>query len=77
MPQVRTFFQSGYSFLQILYLTVSTAILLIYIVEEFLDTEHITMVCYGYTFHSISHSLVYQTWNRRLAIKDGILGMDM
>ncbi len=24
------------------------------------------MVCYGYTFHSISHSLVYQTWNRRL-----------
>ena len=53
------------------------AILLIYIIKEFLDTKHITVIGYSNTFHTIGNSLIHQLGDRRLSVQDGILGVYM
>ena len=60
---------AGNPFFQVFYLPSRTAVLLIDIVGEFLDTEHITMIGNGYTFHTILHRLVYQPAYAGLTVK--------
>ena len=52
-------FQCSYLFLQILYFTVGPAILLIYIIEEFLYTEHITMIGNSNASHAVGYGFIY------------------
>ena len=46
--------------LQGLYLTIRAAVLLIYIIEELLHAEHITVIGYSYPPHPITYRLVYE-----------------
>ena len=47
------------------------------VVKEFLDTKHISVIREGNTLHSISHRLIDKFADRRLSIKDGIVGMNV
>ena len=47
----------------------SFAVHLITIVEELLDTEHITMIGNGHATHAVGHRLVHKTIDARLSIK--------
>ena len=47
----------------------SFAVHLITIVEELLDTEHITMIGDGHATHAVAHRLVHKTSYARLSIK--------
>ena len=47
------------------------------IVKKLLYGEHIAVVGDSHAFHPVSDSLVYQLTDRRLTIKNGIIGMDM
>ena len=55
--------------LQILDLILAGTILLLDIVPELLDGKHITVVGDGYTTHTVGNSLIHQTRNTRLTIK--------
>ena len=50
---------------------------LLHIVEELLLAKHVTMIRQGNTGLAIGHSLIYQALNRRLAIENRVLRMDV
>ena len=62
-------FQGGDAFLQVLYLAVCPAVLLVYVVEELLDAEHISMVSDGHSAHSVGHSLVNKALDAGLSVQ--------
>ena len=72
-----TAFNTGNPFLEVLYLPLWPAVLLVDIVGELLDTEHISMVGHGNAFHTILHGLVNQPADTCLTIQKRVLGMDM
>ncbi len=45
------------------------------VVEIFLDTEHVAVVCQRESRHTEIHRLVYKTGDRSLPVKQGILAM--
>ena len=71
-----TTFEGGNSLLQILNLPIRTPVLLD-IVEELLDTEHISVVGHCDSSHAVGHGLVYQPGNRSLSVKNRILRMNV
>ena len=72
-----TTFQSGNFLLQILNLPIRTPVLLVDIVEELLDAEHISVVGHCDSSHAVGHSFVYQPGNRSLSVKNRILRMNV
>ena len=69
--------QTGNFLLQILYFTIGLTIFLIDIVKELLNPEHIAMIGYGNTLHTVGYRLIHQTRDRSLAVENRILGMNM
>ena len=63
--------------LQVLDLAIDTTVLLVYIVREFLDGHHVSMVGHGNTTHAVGHSLVHQLGHTCLPVKYRILCMYM
>ena len=55
----------------------SAGVLLIYIVEEFLDAVHVAMIGEGDAGHTHFHGCVYEIRDGRLAVEKTILGVHM
>ena len=70
-------FQSGDFLLQVLYLAIGLAVLLIDIVEKFLNAEHVAMIGHGDSLHTVGHRLIHQTGDRSLSVENRILSMYM
>ena len=47
------------------------------VVEEFLYAEHVSMVGYGHTLHSVANSLVNESRNTRLSVEYRVVCMYM
>ena len=69
--------QGGYLLLQVLDFAVRPPVLLVHVVEEFLDAEHVAMVGHGYSAHPVGYGLIHQTGNGSLSVQNGILCMYM
>ena len=72
-----TTFEGGNFLLQILNLPIRTPVLLVDIVEELLDSEHVSVVGHCDSPHTVGHGLVYQPGNGSLSIKNRILRMNV
>ena len=70
-------FERGERLLQILDAVVLLVILLLNVVEELLDAEHIAVVGHGDAGLSVGHRLVNQLGNTGLTVEYRILGMDV
>ena len=68
---------TGNPLLEILNISFRSAILLIDVIGKLLDAEHITVISYGNTLHSILHRLVNQRTYTGLTVEEGILGMNV
>ena len=69
--------QGSNALLQVLDFSVRPPVLLVDIVEELLDAEHVAMIGHRNTPHAVGHRLVYQPGNGSLSVQYGILGMDV
>ena len=67
----------GHLLLQVLDFSLRTTVLLINVVGEFFDAEHVTMVSHRDASHTVLHSLVHQAADTGLAIQQRILSMYM
>ena len=72
-----TTFNTGYPLFEIFNLSLWPTILLVNVICELFNAEHITVVSHGYPFHSILHSLVHQRAYAGLTIEEGVLGMNV
>ena len=72
-----TALEGGNFLLQILNFPIRAPVLLVDIVEELLDTEHISMVGHCDSSHAVGHGFVYQPGNRSLSVKNRILRMNV
>jgi len=70
-------FQTGDFLLQVLYFAIDLAVLLVDIVEKFLDSEHVAMIGHSDSFHPVGHRLVHQTRDGSLAVENRILSVYM
>ena len=64
-----------YASLNLLYLSLACAVLLLDVVEELLNTKHITVVSKRNTRHTICNGLVDKLWNACLTIEQRVLAM--
>ena len=67
----------GHLLLQVLDFSFRTTVLLIDVVGEFFDAEHVAMVGHRDASHTVLHSLVHQAADTGLAIQQRILSMYM
>ena len=77
LPFVAAFLCLGKCRLGILYGTLGLAVLFVYKIKELLYAEHVSMVGYGDSRHTVGHCLVDKSRNGSLTVKDRILCVDV
>ena len=70
----RNILQLGDALLQVFDFPSGAAVLLVDVVVEFFDAEHVAMVGHGNAFHAVLHGFVHQAADAGLAVQQGVLG---
>ena len=71
----RGLLQLGDALLQVFYLAARAAVLLVDVVVELFDAEHVAVVGDGNALHAVLHGLVHQAAHAGLPVQQGVLGM--